>query len=81
MRKMKSLDKQIQDIIQDSVSRTMNIKVPLQSNIEERNLLLEILRNQERLNKKIESIYIKIAMMNNQIDKIPTKDDFYFWKK
>lgn len=78
---MESLDKQIQDIIQDSVSRTMNIKVPLQSNIEERNLLLEILRNQERLNKKIESIYIKIAMMDNQIDKIPTKDDFYFWKK
>ena len=54
---MKSLDKQIQDIIQDSVSKTMNIKVPLQSNMEERNLLLEILRNQERLNKKMQSIY------------------------
>ena len=24
---------------------------------------------------------MKIAIMNNQIDKIPTKDDFYFWKK
>ena len=57
---MKSLDKQIQDIIQDSVSKTINIKVPLQSNMEERNLLLEILRNQERLNKKMESIYENI---------------------
>ena len=33
---MKTLEKQLQGIIQNSVSKTMNIKIPLQENTEDR---------------------------------------------
>ena len=43
---MNTLDKQLKGIIEDSISKTMNIKIPIQSNEAERNLLLQIINNQ-----------------------------------
>ena len=47
MHKMNTLDKQIKGVIENSISKTMNIKIPLQDNEQERNLLIQIIKEQE----------------------------------
>ena len=53
---MNTLEKQLQGIIQNSVSKTMNIKIPLQENTEDRNLLLQVLKAQVKIQEDIKRI-------------------------
>ncbi len=62
---MNTLDKQLQGIIQNSVSRTMNIKIPLQENTEDRNLLLQVLKTQEKIQEDIKRIQVSLSTMSS----------------
>lgn len=64
---MNTLDKQIQGIIQNSVSKTMNIKIPIQDNEQERNLLLQIIKEQEELKSNMKSLRIGFEQLRADI--------------
>ena len=49
---MNTLDKQIQGVIENSISKTMKIKIPLQSSDYEKNLLIQIIKNQSSIQDK-----------------------------
>lgn len=67
MSKMNTLDKQIQGVIQNSISRTMKIKIPLQNNEEERNILLQILKEQAELKQKMAMLRLSIENLRSDI--------------
>ena len=66
MHKIKTLEKQLQGIIQSSVSKTMNIKIPLQENTEDRNLLLQVLKAQVKIQEDIKRIQVSLSTMSIQ---------------
>lgn len=74
---MKSLDNQLQGIIQNSISRTMNIKVPIQKNDEERNLLKEIIETQKIMQMEIENIKATTRLIVNNMDISNRSYDYY----
>lgn len=65
---MNTLEKQLQGIIQNSVSKTMNIKIPLQENTEDRNLLLQVLKAQVKIQEDIKRIQVSLSTMSSQIN-------------
>ena len=73
---MKTLDKQLQGIIQNSVSKTMNIKIPLQENTEDRNLLLQVLKTQEKIQEDIKRIQVSLSTMSSQINVLNHHHDY-----
>lgn len=64
---MNTLDKQIKGVIENSISRTMNIKIPLQDNEEEKNLLIQIIREQELQRQKINSLIMAFEQLRADI--------------
>lgn len=64
---MNTLDKQIKGVIENSISKTMNIKLPIQSNDEERNLLLHIIKEQEELKNNMKSLRIAFEQLRADI--------------
>ena len=64
---MNTLDKQIKGVIESSVARTMNIKIPLQDNEQERNLLVQIIREQELQRQKINSLIMAFEQLRADI--------------
>lgn len=74
---MKSLDSQLQGIIQNSISRTMNIKVPIQKNDEERNLLKEIIETQKIMQMEIENIKATTKLIVNNMNIANFSYDYY----
>ena len=64
---MNTLDKQIKGVIENSISRTMNIKIPLQDNEQERNLLVQIIREQELQRQKINSLIMAFEQLRTDI--------------
>ena len=64
---MNTLDKQIKGVIENSISRTMNIKIPLQDNEQERNLLIQIIREQELQRQKINSLIMAFEQLRADI--------------
>lgn len=64
---MKTLDKQIKGVIENSISRTMNIKIPLQDNEQERILLVQIIREQELQRQKINSLIMAFEQLRADI--------------
>lgn len=67
MYKMNTLDKQIKGVIENSISKTMNIKIPLQNNEQERNLLIQIIREQELQRQKITSLIMAFEQLRADI--------------
>ena len=67
MHKMNTLDKQIKGIIENSISKTMNIKIPLQDKEQERNLLVQIIREQELQRQKINSLIMAFEQLRADI--------------
>lgn len=67
---MNTIGKQIEGLIQDSVSRTMNIKLPLQDNDQERNMLIEIMKEQERQKQQIRALRIAVEQLRSDISVI-----------
>ena len=67
MLKMNTLDKQIKGVIENSISKTMNIKIPLQNNEQERNLLIQIIREQELQRQKINSLIMAFEQLRADI--------------
>ena len=67
MYKMNTLDKQIKGVIESSISKTMNIKIPLQDNDQERNLLIQIIREQELQRQKINSLIMAFEQLRADI--------------
>ena len=67
MYKMNTLDKQIKGVIENSISKTMNIKIPLQDNEQERNLLVQIIREQELQRQKINSLIMAFEQLRADI--------------
>lgn len=74
---MKSLDSQLQGIIQNSISRTMNIKVPIQKNDQERNLLNEIIETQKNILIELENIKAVTRVIANNINMKNHSYDYY----
>ena len=64
---MNTLDKQIKGVIKNSISKTMNIKIPLQDNEQERNLLIQIIREQELQRQKINSLIMAFEQLRTDI--------------
>ena len=64
---MNTLDKQIKGVIENSISRTMNIKIPLQDNEQERNLLIQVIREQELQRQKINSLIMAFEQLRTDI--------------
>ncbi len=64
---MNTLDKQIKGVIENSISKTMNIKIPLQDNEQERNLLVQIIREQELQRQKINSLIMAFEQLRTDI--------------
>ena len=64
---MNTLDKQIKGVIENSISKTMNIKIPLQDNEQERNLLIQIIREQELQRQKINSLIMAFEQLRADI--------------
>ena len=64
---MNTLDKQIKGVIENSISKTMNIKIPLQDNEQERNLLIQIIREQELQRQKINSLIMAVEQLRADI--------------
>ena len=64
---MNTLDKQIKGAIENSISKTMNIKIPLQDNEQERNLLVQIIREQELQRQKINSLIMAFEQLRTDI--------------
>ena len=64
---MNTLDKQIKGVIENSISKTMNIKIPLQNNEQERNLLIQIIREQELQRQKINSLIMAFEQLRTDI--------------
>ena len=67
MLKMNTLDKQIKGVIENSISKTMNIKIPLQDNEQERNLLVQIIKEQELQRQKINSLIMSFEQLRADI--------------
>ena len=67
MFKMNTLDKQLKGVIENSISRTMKIKIPLQENDNERNLLLQIIREQEIQEQQIKNLRIAFEQLRADI--------------
>ena len=74
---MNTLDKQLKGIIEDSISKTMNIKIPIQSNEAERNLLLQIINNQAEIKREIASLRMEIAQLRSDISVIKHHHEYY----
>lgn len=74
---MNTLDKQLKGIIEDSISKTMNIKIPIQSNEVERNLLLQIINNQAEIKREIASLRMGIAQLRSDISVIKHHHEYY----
>lgn len=64
---MNTLDKQIKGVIENSISRTMNIKIPIQDNEQERNLLIQIIKEQELQRQKINSLRMAFEQLRADI--------------
>lgn len=64
---MNTLDKQLQGIIQDSISRTINVKIPLQENEQERNLLIQMIKEQELQRQQIKSLRMAFEQLRADI--------------
>ena len=73
---MKTLEKQLQGIIQNSVSKTMNIKIPLQENTDDRNLLLQVLKAQVKIQEDIKRIQVSLSTMSSQINVLTHHHDY-----
>ena len=64
---MNTLDKQLKGIIENSISKTMNIKIPLQDSEQERKLLIQIIREQELQRQKINSLIMAFEQLRTDI--------------
>ena len=62
-----TIDKQIKEMIESSISRNMNIKLPIQSNEAEKNLLVQIINNQTEIIKEITSIRMCVAQLKTDV--------------
>ena len=67
MFKMNTLDKQLKGVIENSISRTMKIKIPLQENDNERNLLMQIIQEQEIQEQQIKALRIVFEQLRADI--------------
>lgn len=68
---MSYLEEQIKQIIKNNVPKTISLDLPIKNNFEKDNLLLQILKNQEEINERIKSIYIKISRLETSINCLP----------
>ena len=64
---MNTLDKQLKGVIENSISRIMKIKIPLQENDNERNLLMQIIREQEIQEQQIKALRIAFEQLRADI--------------
>lgn len=64
---MNTLEKQLKGVIENSISRTMKIKIPLQENDNERNLLMQIIREQEIQEQQIKALRIAFEQLRADI--------------
>lgn len=64
---MNTLDKQLKGIIENSISRTMDIKIPLQQNEQERNLLIQMIKEQELQRQQIKSLRMAFEQLRADI--------------
>lgn len=64
---MNTLDKQIKGVIESSISKTMNIKIPIQENDYERNMLVEIMKEQEKQAQQIRALRMAIEQLRTDI--------------
>lgn len=64
---MNTLDKQLKGVIENSISRTMKIKIPIQDNDNERNLLMQIIREQEAQEQQIRALRIAFEQLRADI--------------
>ena len=74
---MNTLDKQIQGVIENSLSKTMKIKIPLQSNDYEKNLLIQIIKNQSSIQEQIIRLKAVIAQLRSDIAVIKHHHEYY----
>lgn len=73
---MNTLEKQLQGIIEKNVAKTMNIKIPLQENTEDRNLLVQVLRVQMKIQEDIKRIQVSLSTMSSQINVLNHHHDY-----
>lgn len=73
---MNTLEKQLQGIIEKNVAKTMNIKIPLQENTEDRNLLVQVLRVQTKIQEDIKRIQVSLSTMSSQINVLNHHHDY-----
>lgn len=74
---MNTLDKQIQGVIQNSISKTMNIKLPVQYSEQEKNILLQILTEQRELKQRIALLGFSVESLRNDIAVIKHHHEYY----
>lgn len=73
---MNTLEKQLQGIIEKNVAKTMNIKIPLQGNTEDKNLLVQVLRVQMKIQEDIKRIQVSLSTMSSQINVLNHHHDY-----
>lgn len=64
---MNTLDKQLKGIIENSISKTMNIKIPVQYSEQEKNILFQLLREQTELKQRIILLNFSIESLRSDI--------------
>lgn len=64
---MNTLDKQLKGIIENSISRTMDIRIPLQENEQDRNLLIQMIKEQELQRQQIKSLRMAFEQLRADI--------------
>ena len=72
-----TIDKQIKEMIESSISRNMNIKLPIQSNEAEKNLLVQIINNQTEIIKESTSIRICVAQLKTDVSGLKRQFEYY----
>lgn len=74
---MTTLDKQLKGIIENSLSKTMNIKIPLQNNNYEKNLLLQVIKNQSIILERITKLRAEVSLLRSDIAVIKHHHEYY----
>lgn len=65
-----SLGNQLKGIIEESLSQTMSIKVPISTNESDRDLLIQIAREQQLLAKEIRKLQMQMHILDTDIQTI-----------
>lgn len=74
---MNTLDKQLKGIIENSISKTMNIKIPVQYSEQEKNVLFQLLREQTELKQRIILLNFSIESLRSDIAVIKHHHEYY----